>query len=128
MLNSSSSTPPSIKPRHKIAKRAPRRRRVDLDCGCSIYVHINCSNNGFTHRGTHHCASGREWRLYPGDNKSPVFQDVPSRRPAVQQDQSVPHPDKVQPQPQESIGSPQGIPQLPSLDDISDSFWEDLFD
>ncbi|AEI91386.1 AC2 gene product [Sida mosaic Alagoas virus] len=129
MLNSSSSTPPSIKPRHRIAKsRATRRRRVDLDCGCSLYVHINCSNNGFTHRGTHHCASGREWRLYLGDNKSPVFQDLPSRGPVVHNDQSVPRTDKVQPQPQESIGSPQGIPELPSLDDFSDSFWNDLFD
>nr|QWB14697.1 trans-activating protein [Sida yellow blotch virus]QWB14702.1 trans-activating protein [Sida yellow blotch virus]QWB14707.1 trans-activating protein [Sida yellow blotch virus] len=129
MLNSSSSTPPSIKRRHRIAKRrAPRRRRIDIDCGCSIYVHINCSNHGFTHRGTHHCASGREWRLYLGDNKSPLFQDIPSRGPVVHQDQGVPHTDTIQPQPQESIGSPQGIPQLPSLDDFSDSFWNDLFD
>nr|QWB14712.1 trans-activating protein [Sida yellow blotch virus]QWB14717.1 trans-activating protein [Sida yellow blotch virus] len=129
MLNSSSSTPPSIKRRHRIAKRrAPRRRRIDIDCGCSIYVHINCSNHGFTHRGTHHCASGREWRLYLGDNKSPLFQDIPSRGPVVHPDQGVPRTDTVQPQPQESIGSPQGIPQLPSLDDFSDSFWNDLFD
>ncbi|AFY22647.1 transcriptional activator protein [Corchorus mottle virus] len=129
MLNSSSSTPPSIKQRHRIAKRrAPRRRRIDLDCGCSLYVHINCSNYGFTHRGTHHCASGREWRLYLGDNKSPVFQDIQSRGHPVHEDKSVPRPDKIQPQPQESIGSPQGIPELPSLDDFSDSFWNDLFD
>nr|AQT01523.1 TRAP [Tomato yellow spot virus] len=129
MLNSSSSTPPSIKPQHRAAKRrGTRRRRIDLGCGCSIYVHINCSDHGFTHRGTHHCASGREWRLYLGDIKSPVFQDIPSRGPNVHNDQSVPHPDTVQPQPQESVGSPQGIPELPSLDDISDSFWNDLFD
>ncbi|AAM12372.1 transactivator protein Trap [Sida mottle virus] len=129
MLNSYSSTPPSIKPRHRAAKkRGTRRRRIDLECGCSIYVHISCSNNGFTHRGTHHCASSREWRLYLGDNKSPVFQDIPRRGPVVHDDQSVPRTDTVQPQPQESIGSPQGIPELPSLDDISDSFWNDLFD
>nr|AGD98589.1 transactivating protein [Sida mottle virus]AGD98594.1 transactivating protein [Sida mottle virus] len=129
MLNSSSSTPPSIKPRHRAAKkRTTRRRRIDLACGCSIYVHISCSNNGFTHRGTHHCASSREWRLYLGDNKSPVFQDIPRRGPVVHDDQSVPRTNTVQPQPQESIGSPQGIPELPSLDDISDSFWNDLFD
>ncbi|ADV15501.1 transcriptional regulator [Sida micrantha mosaic virus - Rhombifolia [Bolivia:Cerro Fraile 1:2007]] len=128
MLNSSSSTPPSIKPRHRIAKkRTLRRKRVDLKCGCSIFVHLNCSGHGFTHRGIHHCTSGREWRLYLGDNKSPVFQDIPRRGPAVHEDQSVPHTDKVQPQPQESIGSPQGLPELPSLDDLSDSFWEDLF-
>ncbi|ACD93153.1 trans-activating protein [Tomato leaf distortion virus] len=128
MLNSSSSTPPSIKQQHRIAKkRAIRRRRIDIECGCSIYVHINCIGHGFTHRGTHHCTSGREWRLYLGDNKSPVFQDAPSRRHPVHKDQSVSHPDTVQPQPQESVGSPQGIPELPSLDDIDESFWDDLF-
>nr|AGH29828.1 transactivating protein [Tomato common mosaic virus] len=126
MLNSSSSTPPSIKLGHRIAKRAPRRRRIDLNCGCSLYVNLNCSNYGFTHRGTHHCASGREWRLYMGANKSPLFQDVPSRGHPVHHDQSVPCPNTVQPQPEESIGSPQGISQLPSLDDIPDSFWDDL--
>nr|AGD98634.1 transactivating protein [Sida mottle Alagoas virus]AGD98639.1 transactivating protein [Sida mottle Alagoas virus]AGD98644.1 transactivating protein [Sida mottle Alagoas virus] len=128
MLNSSSSTPPSIKPRHRIAKkRAVRRRRVDLDCGCSIYQHLNCTGHGFTHRGTHHCTSSREWRLYLGNNKSPLFQDNQGRGSTVHQDKSVPHPDQVQPQPEESIGSPQGIPQFPSLDDINDSFWDDLF-
>ncbi|AMY16577.1 transactivating protein [Triumfetta yellow mosaic virus] len=128
MLNSSSSTPPCIKPRHRIAKkREIRRRRVDLGCGCSIYVHINCTGHGFTHRGTHHCTSGREWRLYLGNNKSPLFQDMPSRGHHVHEDKSVPRSDTVQPQPQESIGSPQGVPELPSLDDITDSFCDDLF-
>ncbi|AWD77151.1 trans-activating protein [Sida yellow golden mosaic virus] len=129
MLNSSSSTPPSIKAKHRITKkRAIRRRRIDLDCGCSIYVHIACTGHGFTHRGAHHCTSGREWRLYLGDNKSPVFQDIQGRGHAVHDDTCVPRADTVQPQPQESTGSPQGIPELPSLDDFSESFWNDLFD
>ncbi|QMV80670.1 trans-acting protein [Tomato yellow net virus] len=128
MLNSSSSTPPSIKTKHRIAKkRAVRRRRVDLDCGCTIYQHLNCTGHGFTHRGTHHCTSSREWRLYLGDNKSPVFQDVQSRGSTVHDDQSVSRPNKVQPQPEESVASPQGLFEFPGLDDISDSFWEDLF-
>nr|WKW49322.1 transcriptional activation protein [Euphorbia severe leaf golden mosaic virus] len=128
MQNSSSSTPPSIKPQHRTAKRrATRRRCVYLYCGCTVYIHINCINNGFTHRGTHHCASSREWRVYLGDNKSPVFQDNPRRDTPVHEHQNLPHPDTVQPQPQKSVGSPQGISQLPSLDDFSDSFWDDLF-
>ncbi|ADV15511.1 transcriptional regulator [Sida mosaic Bolivia virus 1] len=128
MRNSSSSTPPSIKPQHRAAKRrATRRRRIDLNCGCSIYVHINCSNHGFTHRGNHHCASSREWRLYLGGNKSPVFQDNQRRGHNLHQHEDLPHPNPVQPQPEESIGSPQGISQFPSLDDIDDSFWEELF-
>nr|AMW86990.1 transcriptional activator [Sida golden yellow vein virus] len=128
MLNSSPSQPPSIKKAHKQAKRrAIRRRRIDLDCGCSIYLHIGCTGHGFTHRGTHHCTSGREWRLYLGDRKSPVFQDQQSRGTDVHQDQSISHPDQVQPQPEESVGSPQSLPELPSLDDIDDSFWINLF-
>ncbi|AQT01551.1 TRAP [Sida golden yellow spot virus] len=128
MLNSSSSTPPSIKPTHRAAKRrANRRKRIDISCGCSIYVHLKCSNNGFTHRGTHHCASGREWRIYLGDNKSPVFQDIPCRTPTVHQDNNLPRPNPIQPQPEESTGSPQSLSQLPSLDDIDSSFWDNLF-
>ncbi|ALV85591.1 transactivating protein [Pavonia yellow mosaic virus] len=128
MRRSSSSTPPSIKPQHRAAKRRiTRRRRIDLNCGCSIYIHINCADHGFTHRGTHHCASGREWRVYLGDRQSPLFQDVQSRGPIIHQNQGISHPDPVQPQPEESIGSPQMLPELPSLDDFPDSFWDDLF-
>ncbi|AGI42762.1 TrAP [Abutilon golden mosaic Yucatan virus] len=128
MRFSSPSNPPSIKTAHRQAKkRAVRRRRIDLECGCSIYFHIGCTGHGFTHRGTHHCTSGREWRLYLGDRKSPLFQDVPSRGPDVHQDQGVQHTDTVQPQPEESVASPQSLPELPSLDDIDDSFWVDLF-
>ncbi|CBA18088.1 transcriptional regulator [Sida Brazil virus] len=129
MLNSSSSTPPSIKRQHRIAKRrAIRRRRVDLECGCTIYQHLNCTGHGFTHRGTHHCTSGREWRLYLGDNKSPLFQDIRGRGSTIHNDQSISRPDQVQSQPQESVGSPQGLHDLPSLDDIDSSFWNDLFE
>nr|AFX60762.1 TRAP [Macroptilium yellow spot virus] len=128
MRNSSSSTPPSIKVQHRAAKRrAIRRRRIDIDCGCSIYVHINCRGHGFTHRGTHHCTSGREWRLYLGDIKSPLFQNQPPGGSTIHDNQDIPRPDQVQPQPQESIGSPQGISQFPSLDDIPESFWDDIF-
>ncbi|ACR55681.1 trans-activating protein [Passionfruit severe leaf distortion virus] len=128
MRNSSSSTPPSIKPQHRIAKkRAVRRRRIDCECGCTIYVHIDCRDHGFTHRGNHHCASGREWRIYLGDTKSPLFQDHTRGGPSVHQHQSVSHTNQVQPQPEESTGSPQVLLELPGLDQISDSFWDDLF-
>nr|ADK55019.1 transactivator protein [Cleome golden mosaic virus] len=128
MRGSSSSNLPSIKVQHRVAKRrAIRRRRIDLNCGCTIYIHLNCANYGFTHRGTHHCASSGEWRVYMGDNKSPVFQDIRRGGDPVQNDEGLPRPDPVQPQPEESVGSPQGVPQLPSLDSIGDSFWADLF-
>nr|AYN44827.1 transactivator protein [Pepper leafroll virus] len=128
MRNLSSSTPPCIKAQHRAAKRrAPRRRRIDLNCGCSIYVHIKCSNDGFTHRGTHHCASGREWRIYLGDRQSPLFQNNQRREASLHEDNNISRTNPVQPQPEESVGSPQGIPQFPSLDDIDDSFWADIF-
>ncbi|ADF97238.1 TrAP [Sida golden mottle virus] len=128
MRSSSPSHPPSIKQKHKQAKkRAIRRRRIDLECGCSIYFHIGCTGHGFTHRGTHHCTSGREWRVYLGDRKSPLFHDVPNRRPVVHEHQNIHATNTIQPQPEESVASPQSLPELPSLDDIDDSFWVDLF-
>ncbi|AXU39867.1 transcriptional activator protein [Corchorus yellow vein Cuba virus] len=128
MQNSSSSTAPSIKAQHRIAKRRPiRRRRVDLNCGCSIFFHVSCAGHGFTHRGQHHCGSGREFRFYLGGAKSPLFQDHQDRGSNVLQDKDLPRPDKVQPQPQEEAGSSQSLPELPSLDQWSDSFWADLF-
>nr|ALK03448.1 transactivator protein [Whitefly-associated begomovirus 3] len=128
MLSSSPSNPPSIKKANRRAKqRATRRRRIDLQCGCTIYFHIGCSGHGFTHRGTHHCTSGREWRVYLGDNKSPLFQDIRSRGSAIHQDQGVSSANTVQPQPEESVASPQSLPEFPGLDDIDDSFWVNLF-
>ncbi|QHB15490.1 AC2 [Papaya begomovirus 1] len=128
MRNSSPSTPPSIKAQHRRAKRrAVRRRRLDLNCGCSIFLHINCVNHGFTHRGTHHCASSREWRFYLGGSKSPLFQDKPGGGATVFPDHNISCPDKVQPQPEEGTGSTQSLPEFPSLDDIASSFWDDVF-
>nr|AEY94440.1 transcriptional activator protein [Pepper golden mosaic virus] len=128
MLNSSSSTLPSIKAQHSIAKKRPvRRRRIDLNCGCSIFFHINCANNGFTHRGEHHCSSGGEFPFYLGGPKSPIFQDTPSRGLVGHQNQDIPHRSPVQPQPTTELGSPQAYPSFPSLDDFDDSFWDDIF-
>ncbi|ADK55016.2 transactivator protein [Chino del tomate Amazonas virus] len=128
MRSSSPSAPPSIKRAHRQAKkRAIRRRRIDLECGCSIYLHIGCTGHGFTHRGTHHCTSGREWRVYLGDNKSPIFQDIQRRDTHVHELQGVSHTNTVQSQPQEGVESTQSHPEFPSLDDISDSFWDDIF-
>nr|CRI68182.1 Transcriptional activator protein [Pepper golden mosaic virus] len=128
MFNSSSSTLPSIKAQHSMAKkRHIRRRRIDLNCGCSIFLHINCANNGFTHRGEHHCASDREFRFYLGGSKSPIFQDTSRGGPVVHQNQDIPHRRPVQPQPTSSVSSPQGIPPFPGLDDFDDSFWDDIF-
>nr|CRI68604.1 Transcriptional activator protein [Pepper huasteco yellow vein virus]CRI68620.1 Transcriptional activator protein [Pepper huasteco yellow vein virus]CRI68624.1 Transcriptional activator protein [Pepper huasteco yellow vein virus] len=120
------SSPPEVKLRHRFAKRQIRRRRVDLACGCSIYININCSNYGFTHRGTHHCSSSNEWRFYMGASKSPIFQNNACGDANVHKQQGVSHSGQSKPQHAESAGSPQSLLQLPSLDDVDDDFWADL--
>ncbi|ALK03609.1 transactivator protein [Whitefly-associated begomovirus 7] len=121
-------SPLAVKVLHRNAKkRALRRKRVDLDCGCSFYLHIGCTNHGFTHRGTHHCGSGKEWRFYLGDNKSPLFQDTTTRPEAVQLQQRHNNcPDQVQPQPEEGSGDSQVFSDLPNLDCLTASDWSFL--
>ncbi|AUT11873.1 TrAP [Polygala garcinii associated virus] len=122
-MQSSSSYPnhctQDVKIAHKAAKKKKiiRRKRIDLDCGCTIYVHIDCHNHGFTHRGTHHCTSRKEWRFYLDGTKRPLFQDNPTRH----QTSPVGHgyhtpPNQVQPQPEESVGDAQVLPQFSHLD------------
>ncbi|QGV12712.1 transcriptional activator protein [Begomovirus myanmarense] len=121
------STQVPIKVKHRIAKRGIRRRRVDLDCGCSYFIALRCHGYGFTHRGTHHCSSSREWRVYLGDSKSPLFQDIRAPQPAISGEPRHHHrPNTVQLQPEESSGSAQVFSSLPNLDDFTASDWEFL--
>nr|WML23786.1 transcription activator [Okra enation leaf curl virus] len=111
-----------IKVQHKEAKRRIRRRRVDLECGCSYYLSINCHNHGFSHRGTHHCSSFNEWRLYLGGSKSPLFQDPQPRQPSIHDEHGHNNnKDPIQLQPSESSGSAQVFSDLPGLDDLTPS-------
>ncbi|CAM91895.1 C2 protein [Tomato leaf curl Anjouan virus] len=117
-----------IKVKHRIAKKTPiRRKRIDLNCGCSYYLHINCTNHGFTHRGNHHCSSNAEWRFYLGDTKSPIFQDNLPPQSTVQHESRHPiNPDTVQPQLKEGIGDSQMFSQLQGLDELTPSDWSFL--
>ncbi|AEA76859.1 TrAP [Chilli leaf curl Vellanad virus [India/Vellanad/2008]] len=121
------STQVPIKVLHRQYKKTNRRKRVDLECGCSYYLGIDCRNHGFTHRGTHHCSSGNEWRLYLAGPKSPIFHDPQPRQPAIQLDHR-PHiiTGAVQPQPSESVGDTQMFSNLPNLDDLTASDWSFL--
>nr|UFI08383.1 transcriptional activator protein [Mungbean yellow mosaic India virus] len=123
-------SPPSIKVQHRVAKkRAIRRSRIDLTCGCSYYIHINCRNYGFSHRGEHHCSSTQEWRLSMGGAKSGVYQNH-----AAQCDTSGTRndgnqsPHNIQPQVEvctvdaQAIGGNEAIPLL--FEDI----WDDIID
>ena len=121
-LSPKRSTHVPIKVQHKIAKKAIRRRRIDLPCGCTYYFAIECASHGFTHRGTHHCNSGREWRLYLDGQKSPIFQDHPPPREAIPETTGHHHrPDPVQLQPEESIGNSPVFSDLPDLDSFTSS-------
>nr|ALU33568.1 AC2 [Tomato yellow leaf curl Thailand virus] len=116
------STQVPIKVQHRIAKRATRRRRVDLPCGCSYFVAIGCHNNGFTHRGTTHCNSIREWRVYLDGQKSPIFQDNQAPREPIPEEPRHNHvTNPVQPQPEESVGDTQVFSSLQNLDSFTSS-------
>nr|ASU11093.1 AC2 transcriptional activator [Squash leaf curl China virus] len=112
---------------HPKKKKAIRRRRIDLPCGCSYYMSINCHDHGFTHKGVHHCGSSREWRVYLGSSKSPVFQNNKTRYQTVSRrtrhNQSA---DNVQPQPAESTGTSQMCSNVPDLDGLTPSDWDFL--
>nr|QPB75069.1 AC2 [Pepper yellow leaf curl Thailand virus] len=111
-----------IKVRHRIAKKTTRRRRVDLPCGCSYFVALGCHNHGFTHRGTHHCSSGREWRIYLDGQQSPLFQSNTTPREAIHDEPRHNHrADPVQLQPEESVGTTPMLPNLPNLDSFTSS-------
>nr|AFS63523.1 transcription activator protein [Bhendi yellow vein India virus] len=121
------STPVPIKVQHREAKRAHRRKRVDLECGCSYYFSINCHNHGFWHRGTHHCSSIKEWRLYLEGSKSPLFQDPQPRQPSIHDEHGHHNTqDPFQLQPSESSGTTQVFSNLPNLDDLTPSDWSFL--
>uniref|UniRef100_A0AB38ZLR7 Transcriptional activator protein n=1 Tax=Chilli leaf curl Salem virus TaxID=3145020 RepID=A0AB38ZLR7_9GEMI len=121
------STPVPIKVLHRQSKRSIRRKRVDLECGCSYYLHINCRNHGFSHRGTHHCSSNNGWRQYLAGNKSPIFHHPQPRQATIQLDDR-PHnyQSAVQPQLSESVGDTQIFSNLPNLDDLTASDWSFL--
>nr|ALU33562.1 AC2 [Tobacco leaf curl Thailand virus] len=118
------STQVPIKVKHRLAKKGNRRRRVDLPCGCSYFIALACHDHGFTHRGTHHCSSSREWRVYLGDSKSPLFQDNRPPEPSISNEGRYHHvTNTVQLQPEESSGSAQVFSSLPNLDDFTASDW-----
>nr|AGR83815.1 transcriptional activator protein [Tomato leaf curl New Delhi virus]CAO00519.1 transcription activator protein [Tomato leaf curl New Delhi virus - Bitter Gourd] len=105
-------------------KKSIRRKRVDLPCGCTYYISINCHDDGFTHRGVHHCGSSREWRIYLGNSKSPVFQNFGPRQQTIlntarhNQDSNT-----VQPQHAESAGTSQVFSNFQDLHGLTPSDW-----
>ncbi|AEI73655.1 TrAP [Bhendi yellow vein mosaic Maharashtra virus [India:Dhanbad:2008]] len=121
------STPVPVKVQHREAKRAHRRKRVDLECGCSYYLSINCHNHGFSHKRTHHCSSFNEMASLSGSSKSPLFQNPQPRQPSIHDEHGHHNnEDPIQLQPSESSGSAQVFSNLPNLDDLTPSDWSFL--
>nr|AHB82046.1 transcriptional activator protein [Jatropha mosaic Lucknow virus]AIR77181.1 transcriptional activator protein [Jatropha leaf curl virus] len=87
----------------------------------------NCANHGFTHRGTHHCSSFEQWRLYLDGPKSSVLPTPQSHEQALQSG-SGHHtpPNTIQSQSQTSTTDTQVLPELQSLDSFTDSDWDFL--
>ncbi|ACM62304.1 replication enhancer protein [Sunn hemp leaf distortion virus [India:Barrackpore2:2008]] len=108
------------------------RRGPDVDVFDSLVdIHISyhspVHDHGFTHRGTHHCSSSRDWRVYLGDSKSPLFQDTRAPEPSIShQPRYKNRPNTVQSQPKESTGDSQLFPILPNLDVFTASDWSFL--
>ncbi|KAL6978442.1 hypothetical protein U1Q18_020110 [Sarracenia purpurea var. burkii] len=131
MPNSSSShnhysPPKNQKALHQRAKkRSIRRRRIDLFCGCTIYVHINCANDGFTHRGATHAIANAHWRVILGIEE-PTLHQGNREDDRLQLEPSIPDDNNVQPQPPQRAQSAQGSIPFPNLDNIEDwlSFWD----
>ncbi|GAB4857105.1 hypothetical protein Ancab_015017 [Ancistrocladus abbreviatus] len=111
--SSPSTTHPSIKPRPKGYKiKGIRRRRYDFECGCTTFIHLGCKNNG-----NHPPITSAQGRLYLGDLKSPIFHRIATLpKTPLQSVRHHHHPVQIQPQPQESTGSPQSLPDMGDLD------------
>nr|ATO88002.1 AC2 [Tomato leaf curl New Delhi virus] len=54
-------------------KKSIRRRRVDLPCGCTYYISINCHDDGFTHRGSTSLRIEQRVAYIPGKFKIPCI-------------------------------------------------------
>ncbi|KAL6994243.1 hypothetical protein U1Q18_012350 [Sarracenia purpurea var. burkii] len=114
------SPPKNQKQLHQRAKkRSIRRRRIDLFCGCTIYVRINCANDGFTHRGDTHAIANAHWRVILGIEK-PSLHQANRERYGQPVESSSPHDNNVQPQPPQRTQSPQGSIPFPDLDNIEE--------
>ncbi|API65469.1 TrAP [Vernonia crinkle virus] len=112
------SSPPNIKAQHREKKRRSiRRKKIDLPCGCAYLIHLNCRNHGFTHRGTHYCNSGNEWRVYLEPPQPSVLHHTGTPQTTVHNEQRRDTPaNQIQPQPAESSRSSQVFYQLEDLD------------
>nr|BAS69603.1 transcriptional enhancer protein [Jatropha leaf curl virus] len=98
-----------------------------LEVRLFIFSVDNCANHGFTHRGTHHCSSFEQWRLYLDRPKSSVLPTPQSHEQALppRTGHHTP-PNTIQLQSQASTTDTQVLPELQSWDSFRDSDWDVL--
>nr|QHU79220.1 transactivator protein [Opuntia virus 1] len=114
-----------IKKIHQKRKRRQRRIAFHLECGCTFLYSKTCGN-GFTHRGTHHCISGRDWDLHREGSQSPIHQTIVHRGQYSRT--VVPHPDPGKPQPPKTTRITQVLDPDGDTDQFEDSDWEFFLD
>ncbi|AGK29967.1 transcriptional activator protein [Jatropha mosaic Lucknow virus] len=131
MLSCSTATVPlqllSRNARGELRSGGDKAEEDRLEVRLFIFSVINCANHGFTHRGTHHCSSFEQWRLYLDGPKSSVLPAHQSHEPALLSGPGhhTP-PNTIQPQSQASTTDTQVLPELQSLDSFTDSDWDIL--
>nr|QEY87973.1 transcriptional activator [Tomato leaf curl Palampur virus] len=118
------STPVAKTSRPKKKKKNIRRRRVDLQCGCSYYISITCHDHGFGPREIHPCGPSKGWREFLDRSNSPVFHHFETPQETLpHQPRHYNSPNTVQPQPEESTGASQVFSNIPDLDGLTPSDW-----
>nr|QHU79490.1 transactivator protein [Opuntia virus 1] len=109
---------------HRNAKKRRRRERriaFHLECKCT-FLHSKTCGHGFTHRGTHHCISGRDWDLHLEGPQSPIHETIIHRGQYSRT--VVPHPDPGKPQPPKRARLTQILDPDGDTDQFEDSDWE----
>nr|QHU79532.1 transactivator protein [Opuntia virus 1] len=111
-----------IRLQHKNAKNKRRRERriaFHLECKCT-FLYSKACGHGFTHRGTHHCISSRDWDLHMEGPQSPIHETIIHRGQFSRT--VIPHPDPGKPQP------PKRARLTQMLDPDRDTYYSDYSD
>nr|QHU79400.1 transactivator protein [Opuntia virus 1]QHU79424.1 transactivator protein [Opuntia virus 1] len=109
----------------KKRKRRPRRLAFHLSCGCTFLYSKNCGH-GFSHRGSYHSISSRDWDLHMEGPQSPIHETIIHRGQYSRT--VVPHPNTGQPQPAQTIRPPQMLDPNRDTYYSEDSDWEFILD
>ncbi|CAA59224.1 putative transcription activation protein [Tomato pseudo-curly top virus] len=120
-------TTPTIKkrpPKLTWAPKKKRRKAIHLSCGCSYYGGIDCED-GFTHRGITHVHTVPDWLLLRR-HQEPNLLPPPEHNNNGDGEQNNNITNQSQPQPAESVGSPDLLAELGGTFSITSSEWRSI--